>query len=194
MKKTTIKTVLASVAMLSIIAGMTLMASCKKSDSTVSPVATMSLYDSLGSTTMVTDPAAPTTKIEKGRLALRSVVDSTIFVIAVDTSINNEFFSVLLSEVKVGNTTGFSALSKNLTDFFCYATGAKNFTYGGKSMKAAHDPAQNSRMGAKADATDFDQFVADLVKGAKKNGVSDDMINNHIGPLVYTLKTQVVQK
>ncbi len=190
MKKMNFKPVLTA----AIIAGLAIASvtipSCKKKDST-SPT-TMTLYDSLGGSTMVTDPAISGAMIEKGRLGLRSVVDSTIFVIAADTAING-YFTVLLAEVTGGNTTGFNALSKNLTDFFCYATGAKNFTYGGKSMTAAHDPAQNSRMNGKADAGDFDAFVADLVKGAKKNGLSDQLIGQ-VGALVGTLKTQVVQK
>ena len=163
--------------------------SCKKKDNTT---ATMTLYDSLGGTTMVADPSNTSVMIEKGRLGLRSVVDSTIFVIAADTAING-FFTVLLAEVTAGNTSGFSALSKNLTDFFCVATGAKNFTYGGKDMVAAHNPAQNPRMNGKADGGDFDAFVNDLVKGAKKNGLSDQLIGR-VGSIVGTLKTQVVQK
>lgn len=163
--------------------------SCNKSDdNNVAPT----LYDSLGGTAKVSDPSNPGQMIEKGRLGLQSVVDSTIFVIAADPALNNKFFSVLLGEVGNGNLTGFSALSKNLTDFFCVATGAKNFTYGGKNMVDAHDPAKNSRMGAKATSADFDQFVADLVIGAKKCGLSDQLIGQ-VGTLVYTLKSQVVQ-
>ena len=167
--------------------GIALTQSCKKSD--VTPTAT--LYDTLGGTKMVADPSHPGTMIEQGRLGIRSVVDSTIFVIAGDTAINGHF-TVLLSEVTTGNLSGFQALEKNLTDFFCVATGAKNFTYGGKSMTAAHDPAQNSRMNGKADAGDFDAFVNDLVKGAQKNGLSNAQINS-VGALVGTLKSQVVQ-
>jgi len=162
--------------------------SCKKSSSS-SP---KTLYDSLGGTTMVADPSNPGTKIEQGRLGIRSVVDSTIFIIAADTSIN-KYFTVLLAEVTAGNLSGFSALSKNLTDFFCVATGAKDFTYTGKSMTAAHDPAQNSRMNGKADAADFTQFVNDLVAGSKKNGLSDQIIGR-LGTIVNTLQSQVVQR
>ena len=169
--------------------GITMTQSCKKSD-TVTP-AQATLYDSLGGTTMVADPSNPGTMIEKGRLGIRSVLDSTIFVIAGDTAINGHF-TVLLSEVTVGNYSGFTALSKNLTDFVCVASGAKNFTYGGKSMTAAHDPAQNSRMNGKADASDFTAFVNDLVKGAQKNGLTTTQINS-VGRLVNTLKSQVVQ-
>lgn len=162
--------------------------SCKKNDDNN----TMSLYDSLGGTTKVTDPANSGQMIEKGRLGIRSVVDSTIFVIAADNQLNG-FFTVLLAEVTNGNTSGFEALSKNLTDFMCVATGAKNFTYTGKNMVAAHDPAQNSRMNGKADNADFDRFVADLVIGAKKCGLSDDLIGR-VGRVVETTRSQVVQQ
>jgi len=141
---------------------------------------------------MVADPSNSGQMIEKGRLGIRSVVDSTIFVIAADTALN-KFFPVLLAEVTSNNLSGFNALSKNLTDFFCVATGAKNFTYGGKSMVAAHDPAQNSRMNGKSSAADFDRFVADLVVGAKKVGLSDQLIGR-VGAVVNTTKTDVVQK
>lgn len=170
--------------------------SCKKKDSntntTPTPTVTMTLYDSLGGTTMVADPTDPSKMIEKGRLGIRSVVDSTIFVIAADTELNG-FFTVLLAEVTAGNTSGFEALSKNLTDFFCVATGAKDYTYGGKSMVTAHDPAQNPRMNGKADNGDFDQFVADLVTGAHQVGLSDQLIAR-VGAVVETLRGDVVQQ
>ncbi|RFM30103.1 group 1 truncated hemoglobin [Deminuibacter soli] len=164
---------------------------CKKSDTPSSTPATMTLYDTLGSTAMVKDPANAGAMIEAGRLAVRSVVDSAIFVIAGDTAINGHF-SVLLAEVTSGNTSGFMALSKNLTDFFCVATGAKDFTYGGKNMKDAHDPAANPRMNGKADNSDFDAFIADLVIAAKKNKVPDAVIAR-LGAIVNTLRTVVVQ-
>jgi hypothetical protein len=119
------------------------------------------------------------------------VVDSTIFEIAADTNINS-YFKVLLTEVTNGNTSGFQALSKNLTDFFCVATGAKNFTYAGKDMRNAHDPATNPRMNGKAANDDFDSFLVDLVAGAKKNGLPDNLIAR-VGALVETLRSQVVQ-
>ena len=152
----------------------------------------MTLYDSLGGTTMVADPSTSGATIEKGRLAIRSVIDSTIFVIAGDTAINGHF-TTLLAEVTAGNLTGFEALSKNLTDFVAVATGAKDYTYGGKNMVAAHDPAQNSRMNGKADNSDFNAFVADLVAGANKNAVPS-YLTARLGAIVETLRTQVVQQ
>ncbi len=120
------------------------MGSCSKSSSPAKPT----LYDSLGGTAMVTDPANSGAKIEAGRLGIRSVIDSTIFVIAGDSKINS-YFMVLLAEVGASNFTGFTALSKNLTDFVCVGTGAKDFSYTGKSMTDAHNPATNSRISMK---------------------------------------------
>lgn len=161
--------------------------SCKKNEDAV---ITPTLYDSLGGTTMVTDPRGG--MIEKGRLGIRTVVDSTVFVIAGDPKLQG-FFPVLLAEVGAGNMTGFNALEKTLTDFFCVATGAKNFTYTGKNMVDAHDPAKNNRMNGKAANADFDQFVTDLVKGAQQVGLSNDLIGR-VGRVVETTRTQVVQK
>ena len=176
---------------LSLVAGfaftVTCVTSCKKNEDTV---VAPTLYDSLGSTTMVADPRGG--MIETGRLGIRKVVDSTIFVIAGDNRING-FFTTLLAEYTAGNTTGFFALEKTLTDFFCVATGAKNFTYSGKNMVAAHDPAQNSRMNGKSANADFDAFVQDLVKGAQQVGLPNDLIGR-VGRVVETTRTQVVQK
>lgn len=185
MKKLTLITVF-----FALFAGMTMTQSCKKSTTTTTPAAT--LYDTLGGTKLVADPNNTGSMIEQGRLGIRSVVDSTIFVIAGDTAINGHF-TVLLSEVTAGNLSGFQALSKNLTDFFCVATGAKDYSYGGKSMTDAHNPATNTRMNGKADNSDFTAFVNDLVKGAQKNGLTTAQINS-VGALVGTLKTQVVQQ
>ncbi len=167
--------------------------SCKEDEKTVTP-ATPTLYEKLGGTTMVADPANPSQMIEKGRLGLRSVVDSTIFIIAGDNELN-PYFAVLLSEVGSGNVTGFTALSKNLTDFFCVATGAKNFTYNGiASMAAAHDPAQNNRMAMKANNDSYNKFIADVVAGAAQNGVTDQAIVSELGTILESLRTTIVQR
>jgi hypothetical protein len=152
----------------------------------------MTLYDSLGGSTMVADPSNSGTMIEKGRLGIRSVVDSTIFIIAADTQLN-KYFTVLLTEVTAGNLTGFTALSNNLTDFVAVATGAKDYKYTGLSMTDAHNPATNSRMNGKADNSDFTQFEADLVAGANKNGLPS-YLTARLGTIVETLRTQVVQR
>ncbi len=150
------------------------------------------LYEKVGGEEMVADPSNEGMMIEAGRLALRSVVDSTIFVIAGDDELK-PYFAVLLAEVTAGDLSGFTALSKDLTDFFAVATGSKNFTYGGLDMVEAHDPSKNNRMTGMADDAAFDAFIADLVVGAKKNNVPDAIIGE-IGALVETLRAPVVQK
>ncbi|HET6226960.1 MAG TPA: group 1 truncated hemoglobin [Bacteroidia bacterium] len=183
---------------------MLVVTSCKKDktdEETETPVTPINptLYEQVGGTTMKTDPTSPSKQIEAGRLALRSVVDSSIYIIAGDTAMT-KYFGVLLSEVTTGNTTGFAALSKNFTDFLCVATGATNpaYAYTGKSMKAAHDPASNSRMGLKVNAADFDKFVGDIGKGLVKNGVtstgSTAQLYADLVKLLYTTKTDIVQR
>jgi len=163
-------------------------ASCKDDD----PVTTPTLYDELGGTAMVSDPNNAGTQIEKGRLGIRSVVDSTIFIIAGDSRLT-KFFPVLLSEVGAGNLSGFAVLSKNLTDFISIGAGAKNYTYNGKNMKDAHDPAKNSRMALKAANVDMDAFIDDVVKGAKKVGVPDAQIAK-VGVVLESLRADIVQQ
>lgn len=180
-------------ALLGMVLSISILGACKKSDSMVKTNAP-TLYDSLGGSTMVADPANSGQMVEKGRLLIRNIIDSTIFVIAGDTALNGHF-TTLLAEVGSGNLSGFMALSKNLTDFVAVGTGAKNFSYGGKSMVPAHDPAQNSRMNAKADNGDFNAFEVDLFAGANKAGVpSNTPALVSVGKIVESLRTQVVQQ
>lgn len=172
-----------------------LMGACSKSSNTKTTTTTLTgttLYDSLGGTTLVSDPTRSGAKIEAGRLAIRSVIDSTIFVIAGDPKINPHF-TVLLSEVGKGDLTGFTDLSENLTTFVSAATGAKDYVYIGLNMHDAHDPSVNPRMNGAASNADFDEFVTDLVKGATQNKVPTHFINS-LGAIVETLRTTVVQK
>jgi hypothetical protein len=167
--------------------------SCKKSDNPA-PAAKPTLYDSLGGSTMVTDPASSSAKIEKGRLLIRSIIDSTIFVIAGDNAINGHF-TVLLKEVGSGNLSGFQELSKNLTDFVAVGTGAKNYKYTGMDMVSTHDPAKNPRMNGKANNADMDAFEKDLFMGAAKAGVpATTPALMSVGKIVESLRSQVVQK
>jgi hypothetical protein len=169
--------------------------SCSKnSSSNPTPAKTAigtTLYDSLGGTALVADPAYPGAMIEKGRLGVRSVIDSTIFVIAADTRINGHFM-VLLSEVSKGNLSGFTDLSENLTTFVSGAAGAKDYVYIGLSMSDAHNPAVNNRINGKVSASDFSAFISDVVTGANKNKLPANLINS-VGKLLGTLQSQVVQ-
>lgn len=167
--------------------------SCKKKDDTPAP-AKPTLYDSLGGTVMVADPANSGVKIEAGRLLIRNIIDSTIFVIAGDTSISPKFMT-LLTEVHAGNLSGFQRLSKNLTDFVAVGTGAKDYTYGGLSMVAAHNPATNPRLNGKIDNGDMDSFEKDLFAGAAKAGVpasTPALIS--VGKIVESLRSKIVQQ
>lgn len=163
--------------------------SCKKSSDSKP-----TLYDSLGGTTMVQDPtAASGVKIEAGRLLIRSIIDSTIFVIAADNRINGHF-TVLLTEVGLSNLSGFQELSTNLTDFVAVGTGAKNYTYTGLSMHDAHDPVTNPRMAGKATDADMDAFEEDLVAGAAQNGVTTaNPALVSVAKIVESLRNAVVQ-
>ncbi|NBG67271.1 globin family protein [Acidiluteibacter ferrifornacis] len=174
-------------------------ASCKDDDddTVVTPTPTpteKSIYEKLGGTEMVEDPNNAGVMIEKGKLTLRSVVDSTIFVIAGDTLLQ-PYFTTLLGEVGQGDLSGFTALSMSLTNFFSAATGSKTITYNGRNMTDAHDPAKYSRMAQKADDAAMDAFIADVVTGAGQNGVPPtDPIIGEIGALLETLRPQVVQR
>lgn len=165
---------------------------CSKKASPIPKPVETTLYDSLGGTTMVADPTHPGAMIEKGRLGIRNVIDSTIFVIAADTRINGHF-TVLLSEVTHGNMTGFTDLSENLTTFVAIATGAKDFVYIGLNMTDAHNPATNPRMTGKATNSDFDAFEADLTTGAHKNKLPSNLLNS-IAKIVESLRGTVVQQ
>jgi hypothetical protein len=175
-----------------VVVAVSFMPSCKKSSSST-PAAKPTLYDSLGGTTMVADPATSSTaQIEKGRLLIRNIIDSTIFVIAADDSIN-VYFKTLLMEVGSGNLSGFEELSKNLTDFVCVGTGAKDYTYTGLSMPAAHNPATNPRINGVVSDGAFTEFENDLVMGAGKAGVpSNTPALGSVAKIVESLRSSVV--
>lgn len=175
----------------------------KKKDDKTEVTPSPNLYERVGGSTMVSDPNSSGTMIQKGRLTLRSVTDSSIYVIAGDTQMT-KYFPTLLAEVGGGNTTGFSALSKNFTDFLCVATGSTDYSYTGKSMTEAHNHATNSRMGdgtntnsMKANAADFDKFVGDIGTGLAKNGVTSSnnaALVNDLVALLNTTKSAIVQR
>ena len=190
MKKSSYSKVILGISVLSSI--LVLVSCSKSSDNTQMPTVGNTLYDSLGGTTLVADPTRAGANIEKGRLGIRNVVDSTIFVIAGDSRINGHF-TALLAEVTQGDLSGFTALSENLTTFVSNATGAKDFIYIGLSMTDAHNPATNPRINGKATNADFDAFVSDLVMGANKNKLPANLINS-VGTIVESLRGQVVQQ
>jgi hypothetical protein len=175
--------------------------SCSKDENkttTTSTPTVSTLYTRVGGTDMVADPKNPNTMIEKGRLTLRAVVDSSINVIAADPALA-KYFAPLFAELGAGNTSGLTALSENFTDFMCAATGSKNanYAYTGKNMKDAHDPAKHPRMAVKANKADFDKFVGDIGTGLAKNGVtsanSKQLVDDLVA-LLYTTQADIVQQ
>jgi len=168
------------------------MESCSKSKTTT-PAAT--LYDTLGGTALVADANPPDggpAMIQAGRLTVRKVIDSTIFVIAADDSIN-PYFAVLLSEVGSGNLSGFDSLSRNLTDFVSIAAGATSYTYSGLSMHDAHNTATNPRISNEVSTNGFNEFINDVAAGATKVGASTTVIGQ-VATKLYTVESQVVQR
>ncbi len=138
--------------------------------------------------------------IEQGRLSYRSVVDSTITLIVSDIVAGTEgnlgaHFAPVISEALSGNTTNVAILSKNLTDFFSANTGgvATN-TYSGLNMVAAHDPAQNPRMGKKSNNAEYDKFIGYVGAAAGLNGVTDGALIGEVVAVLESLRAPIVQE
>lgn len=191
-----------------VLAGIVAFSSCKK-NSVTPQLATTPLYDTLGwfaqgatgpvagqGTKMVSDPDNSGHQIQAGRLAIRTVVNKALGVIASDTSLA-KYFPVLLGEVGAGNTTGLAKLSKNFTDFVQQAVSGQKGLYTGLSMVAAHSHTTNPRFGSEAnptaDSADFNEFVGDIASAAVKLNVPVSVIQQ-LGALLYTTEVDVVQK
>lgn len=174
--------------------------SCSNDDD--EPQVKASIYARLGGSTMVTDPDNSGQMIEKGRLAFRKVVNSTVGLIVADVKANasgnlGAHFAPVLAEVGADNTTNLAILVDNLTDFFSYNTGGTNAvnTYSGLNMVAAHDPAQNPRMGTKSSDADYTKFVGYVGAAANANGVaSNTVLYTDIVAVLESLRTPIVQK
>ena len=165
------------------------LSSCDKDNNEMTE---QTLYEKLGGKRMVSDPRNASQMIEQGRLNLRSVVDSTIFVIAATPDLQ-PYFAPLLAEVTSGNTTNLALLSRSLTDFFVVATGSETGSYSGMNMRDAHDPDKNPRMALKADNKSYDDFITAVVKGAQQNKVPMELIQE-VGTLIETLRSTIVQR
>lgn len=163
-------------------------ASCGDDDDDDMEPEPTTIYADLGGSTMVDDPANPGTMIEQGTLSLRSVVDTAIGIIASGNTGLNEYFAPLFAEVGDGDLSGVTALSASLTNFFCANVGGP-CTYNGLDMAAAHDPAQNSRMGKKSNDADYDEFVGIVVDAAGRNGVDITTPAPVVGKLAEVLES-----
>jgi hypothetical protein len=193
---------LSKFALCALVIGATVFTSCNDDDEET-PVATPSIYARLGGTAMVSDPRNPGQMIESGRLAYRSVVDTTINLIVADIVAGNQgnlgaHFAPVAGEVfgTPSNTTGVAILSDNLTDFFSFNTGGTNAvnTYTGLNMVAAHNPSQNPRMGAFSTNANYDRFVGFVGQAAIKNGVpANSQLLTDIGAVLESLRDPIVQ-
>lgn len=166
--------------------------SCKKSkSSTASGKAT--LYDTLGGTTLVTDPLDTSEKIEQGYLTIRTIVDTTMFTFASDPLIDT-FFTVLRTEDAAGNSSEYESLSKGMTNFIATAAGCTNssYAYSGPDLYAAHNPDSNSNIPLSVTDTAFNQFVYDIGQSALNYGLSAQVVSQ-IGSMLYKYEGQVVQ-
>jgi hypothetical protein len=187
------------------------MSACSK-DKTTTPttsvLASSPLYDTLGwfiqggqgavagnGIKMVPDSDNAGQNIQAGRLAIRTVVNKALMVIAADTTINI-YFPTLLGELNANNTTGYSHLLNTFTDFVQQAVSGQQI-YMGLSMKVAHNHATYARFGSAAHPTssnaDFDQFVTDVATAAQQLNVPNSVITQ-LGALLNTTRADVVQQ
>ncbi|MDP5096440.1 MAG: hypothetical protein NWP90_01930 [Flavobacterium sp.] len=128
------------------------------------------------------------------------MVDSTITLIVSDIVVGaegnlGEHFAPVVSEALSGNVTNVAILSDNLTNFFSANTGggATN-TYSGLGIVAAHDPAQNPRMGRKSNNANYDKFIGYVGAAAGLNGVTDPELIGEVVAVLESLRAPIVQE
>lgn len=194
---------LSKLALCALVIGATVFTSCNDDDND-GPAPTPSIYARLGGTTMVADPNNPGQMIEQGRLSFRSVVDTTINYIVADIVAGNPgnlgaHFGPIAGEVfgPTMNTTNVAVLSDNLTDFFSFNTGGTNAvnTYSGLDMVAAHNPAQNPRMGALSTDANYNTFVGFVGAAAVANGVpANSELFADVVAVLESLRDPIVQQ
>jgi hypothetical protein len=166
---------------------------------------TTPLYDTLGwfiqgatgqvsgqGTKMVDDPDNEGQQIQAGRLAIRTVVNKALGVIASDNRLA-VYFPTLLAEVGDGNTTGLAHLLNSFTDFVQTAV-SKQDVYKGPDMKTVHNHATFARFGSTEHPTsnkeDFDVFVGDVAQAATELKVPVSVINQ-LGTLLYSTEGDI---
>lgn len=196
-----------SLVILMAVAGLTAFSACHKSKNAAPALSSSPLYDTLGwfiqgasgpvegnGIKMIADPDNSGQKIQAGRLAIRTVVNKALGVIAGDPKLA-PYFPTLLAEVNAGNTTGFSQLLESFTNFVQQAASGQQI-YAGKSMIEAHNHATYSRFGSDqhptADSADFNQFIGDVVVAAQSLNVPQSVIGQ-LGVALVSVEGDVVQ-
>ncbi len=151
-------------------------------------------YDSLGGTTQVTDPVNFGQTVEQGYLTIRSVVDTALLIIQADTLINGYFSDMVREDTSHAAPTEYDKLSLNITNFLAVAAGAKDYSYTGPDMFAAHNPDSNTFIhNMPVDSAAFNEFAYDLGLSASRHQLSDQLISQ-LGHLLYRYEGQVVQR
>lgn len=171
---------------------------CDREDSPP-PMVDESFYAlQLGGETKVDDPLNPGQMVEQGFLNLRTVVINTVTTIATNQDGKYDalqpYFSVLLNEVGRNETSGLNMLVMDFTQFLAEATGARNFTYTGLDMAAAHDPERNSRMNGLVNNADYDLFIEAVVEGAGQAGITSNEVLGPVGQLLESVRAPIVQR
>jgi hypothetical protein len=149
-------------------------------------------YDSLGGTVSVSDPANFGRTVEQGYLTIRTIVDTALMIIQTDTTING-YFSIMVNEDTLhAAPTEYDKLSLNFTNFLAVAAGAKDYSYTGPDLFAAHNPDSNVNIPRRVDSAAFNEFAYDLARSATQYGLSNQLISQ-FGILLYRYEGQVVQ-
>ena len=162
--------------------------SCKISNKSAGK---QTFYDSLGGTTLVPDSASYGQTVERGYLAIRTIVDTALLIIAADSTING-YFSLVLQEDSTGNESPYESLKLNMANFLAVAAGAEDYSYTGPDLMAAHNPDSNGNISMKVTSAAFNEFAYDLGLSAMQYGLSAQLISQ-FGTLLYRYESQVVQ-
>jgi len=153
-------------------------------------------YDSLGGTVQVTDPANYGQMVEQGYLTIRTIVDTALVIIQADSLINS-YFSIMVNEDTLHEApTEYDKLSLNISNFLAAAAGAKDYTYTGLDMFAAHSPDSNAYVLKPVDSAAFNEFAYDLAQSADHQPAPYTLSNqliSQLGHLLYRYEGQVVQ-
>jgi hypothetical protein len=152
-------------------------------------------YDSIGGTVLVTDPANYGQTVEQGYLTIRTIVDTALVIIQTDPLING-YFSIMVNEDTLHAVpTEYDKLSLNITNFLAVAAGAKDYSYTGLDMVAAHNPDSNAYILTPVDSAAFNEFAYDLAYSASHQPppytLSNQLISQ-LGHLLYRYEGQIV--
>jgi hypothetical protein len=153
-------------------------------------------YDSLGGTLLVPDPANYGQTVEQGYLTIRTIVDTALVIIQADTLINSYFSIMVMEDTLHTAPTEYDKLSLNITNFLAVAAGAKDYSYTGLDMFAAHNPDSNAYIPTPVLSAAFNEFAYDLAQSAASQPspytLSNQLISQ-LGTLLYRYEGQVVQ-